>query len=374
MYGQLLLFCAGFIVVFSPWLVTGVDEAGVPWLWVKFKFVIGQRFQSMELSSPRAAMPVPADPASSLPWIPPVASLTHHWAAPSWSALNTGLQDGVQVIPSEPSQAAPVMPFVPRTLSHALHNMAAALLSLPDMFVLDNLHQLSQKDPWGDHTWQGNLTPAQHVAAVVNLVLLAIGLAWSWQRFRLAGLVPAIVFLGYDLSLAVAATSGGRYVVPINWVAYFYYVLGWIAIIEALARSRVAAALDSSAPTAPADGTSDRKFLSAGHCRGRFCCDAHPLCQCRHAGACPNARRRARPIGTCSGLTSCRSRSGIGLRQGALPVLPSTHQVHFFPLAYRHRLCERLDGREGRMSFPAAPCEVDRSASWVVSRTTQVGA
>ena len=260
MCGQLLLFCAGFLVVFSPWLVTGVNEAGVPWLWVKFKFVIGQRLQSMESSTPRAAMPVPQNPRFT-PWETTGSLAYAALGGPSWSALNTGLKDGGQVILSEQSQDAPVLPFVPRTLSNTLHNMAAALLSLPDMFVLENLHQLSQRDPWGNHTWQGNLTPAQHVAAVVNLVLLATGLVWSWQRFRLPGLVPAIVFLGYDLSLAVAATSGGRYVVPINWVAHFYYVLGWIAIVEALPRSRVAAALDNSAPPALADGTRTRSSL-----------------------------------------------------------------------------------------------------------------
>jgi hypothetical protein len=132
--------------------------------------------------------------------------------------------------------------------------MAAALLSLPDIFTPDNLHQLSQKDPWGDHTWQGNLTAVQQLAAVVNLALLAIGLAWSWRRFRLAGLVPALVFLGYDLSLAVGATSGGRYVVPINWVAYFYYMLGWIAVIDAVAHTQARAASDSNAQV-PAGGS-----------------------------------------------------------------------------------------------------------------------
>ena len=49
MLGHLVIFSVGFLVLFSPWLVTGVNESGVPWFWVKFQFVVGQRFQSRTL-------------------------------------------------------------------------------------------------------------------------------------------------------------------------------------------------------------------------------------------------------------------------------------------------------------------------------------
>jgi hypothetical protein len=62
-----------------------------------------------------------------------------------------------------------------RTLSHTLHNMAAA--PEPSKPVcLDTLHQLSQI--LGSHT-AGPSHRRAAFAAVVNLVLLATGLVWS---------------------------------------------------------------------------------------------------------------------------------------------------------------------------------------------------
>ncbi len=233
---SILLFSAGFIVVFTPWVLTGVNDSGVPWLWIKMQFVIQQRFQSMVTPADQVSVPETGTrrtPRSSV--LPSVANLAYipFGNGNNGSDSNSTLQNTGKVGPAMEVQGVDELPAIPRSLSHALHNMAAVVLSLPDIVTLDNLENLGSKDPWGSRTWTGSLTLAQHAAALGNIILLSVGLAWSWRRFRLAGLVPALVFAGYDLSLAAAATSGGRYVVPVNWVAYFYYALGLIAIIGA---------------------------------------------------------------------------------------------------------------------------------------------
>ena len=64
----------------------------------------------------------------------------------------------------------------------------------------------------------------------INLLLIGMGIGWGWQRFRIAGLAPLAIALTYFLASALARTSGGRYIVPADWVIYFYYVLGLVQL------------------------------------------------------------------------------------------------------------------------------------------------
>jgi hypothetical protein len=65
-----------------------------------------------------------------------------------------------------------------------------------------------------------------------NLIILSIGIGAAWKRVRFAALVPLMVFLFYNLANAFARTSGGRYIVPVDWVIYFYYAIGLIEVIR----------------------------------------------------------------------------------------------------------------------------------------------
>ena len=59
---------------------------------------------------------------------------------------------------------------------------------------------------------------------------MGAGIVFSWKKFHWAGLAPLIVFLAYDLSLSAALNSGSRYIVPINWVIFWYYTLGLVLL------------------------------------------------------------------------------------------------------------------------------------------------
>jgi hypothetical protein len=56
--------------------------------------------------------------------------------------------------------------------------------------------------------------------------LIAVGLASAWRKTGWAGVMPLILFLFYALALAMARTSGGRYIVAINWVVILYWAAG----------------------------------------------------------------------------------------------------------------------------------------------------
>jgi len=251
---HLLIFLAGFFLVFSPWLVTGVNESGIPWFWVKLQFVIEQRFQSQVLPTGLADTPLPAPAAASGSkagsGVQAVAYFSPVDAAGVPPLINAAGHAGKAVASGGPPALA-VPAVLQRAASHSLHNATSALLSLPNIFDLDTLDQLGEVTPWGNTTWQGDLSPSQHVAVVMNLVLLALGLAWSWRKLKWRGMVPLLVFLGYDLSLAVATTSGGRYIVPVNWVAHFYWALGWVAVVQAFAHDRLPAPSNDETGPAP---------------------------------------------------------------------------------------------------------------------------
>jgi hypothetical protein len=257
-YRQLLLLLAGFALVFSPWIVTGTNAAGVPWLWIKLQYVIRSRYQST--LSPaignlgQSGGVSGEDRVNAAAEAGTLSTIGLSSADPRHRPVDAAVSSAMDQAPGA-DQGTASAPLVVRALSHSFHNAAVALLSLPDLVTMDNLERLSQQAPWGRTTWDGELTTSQQMSAIFNLAALSLGLAWSWGRFRLAGLVPALIFVGYDLSLAAATTSGGRYIVPVNWVAYFYYTLGWTLAIEALLRKRGVSTAESRSLIPAVGGT-----------------------------------------------------------------------------------------------------------------------
>jgi hypothetical protein len=65
---------------------------------------------------------------------------------------------------------------------------------------------------------------------LLEIGLLALGIASAWKRLRYTGLIPLWVALVYFLSNGIARTSGGRYLVPAIWVTYVYFGIGLVQI------------------------------------------------------------------------------------------------------------------------------------------------
>jgi hypothetical protein len=117
-------------------------------------------------------------------------------------------------------------------INHTLHNFVGAFLTLPDSIqVVDQNLDLLVKRP----SWSAGLelvAPAQIPFILLNLIWLALGLGWAWKRWRWAGLTPLFVLIIYSLSLGFGRTSNSRYIVPIDWVVNFYFVLGLLRLIQ----------------------------------------------------------------------------------------------------------------------------------------------
>lgn len=224
---QTLLFGIGFLLVFSPWLFVGVDSAGKSWFFIKIQDVIINRY-------PFAKETLQTNGVSNSPKVVSQSGIQN-----VSFVINTGnIQESQQFINQADLISNGTLEEADKSIvyimaNHFLHNISTSLLALPDSIRVDNLSDLTQRDYWHEEIkWNGSFPPVQYILILANLALLSCGLIEGWKKFHWAGFAPLIIFLAYDFSLSVALNSGSRYIVPINWIIFFYYILGLFFIIK----------------------------------------------------------------------------------------------------------------------------------------------
>jgi hypothetical protein len=210
---QSLAFLLGCAIVLAPWVVTGKDAAGTPYLLVKFYDIINVRY------GPSGALPSENNFGF---WPSPASALAGQ--AVDLAPLSSGFD-----LPPISTQTFPG--FI---INHTLHNFVGAFLSLPDSIQIadQNLAVLTSRPTWT--AGLDTVSVQQAPFLLLNLVFLAGGLGWSWKRWKWAGLAPVFVFAAYALSLGFGRTSGSRYLVPIDWVVNFYFGLGLLGLFQFL--------------------------------------------------------------------------------------------------------------------------------------------
>jgi hypothetical protein len=71
-----------------------------------------------------------------------------------------------------------------------------------------------------------SISTNQFLPLFLNLTLISIGLAATWSRFGLVGLVPLALSLAYSFSTAIGRYSGWRLILPADWVVFLYLSIG----------------------------------------------------------------------------------------------------------------------------------------------------
>jgi hypothetical protein len=149
-----------------------------------------------------------------------------------------------------------------------VHDLVTSTLTLPSSFFNQDIIGLvrqQQPSSYWNTIWDGRMNAAQGVLLFLDLCLLAIGITNCWYRWKLAGIMPLITFLAYSLGTAVARTSGGRYIAPMDWAIYFYYGLGLLQVVlwgAALFGAQIRPALlgNTSQTSVPLNKTSSGTF------------------------------------------------------------------------------------------------------------------
>ncbi len=137
--------------------------------------------------------------------------------------------------------------------NHFTKNLIDSVLVVPINFNLDNYKDnlLPVTPFWQD--WDIELNAGSGLLLVVNLLLIGLGLAYAWHKMGWAGLSPMAIYLVYDLSNAMARNSGHRFILPVDWILYFYYGLGAVQLLVYLV-----AMLNSTQVTAQVNTTRDK--------------------------------------------------------------------------------------------------------------------
>ena len=210
---------AGCGLLIIPWLVTGTNANGQPYLLLKILDVINFRYtpQGMELrTTPKLALVEPF--------------------------RNKNNFRGIQIHSDGVEPPIDIHSFPGFVINHFFYNFVGGFLALPDSFILQDqtLNTLAERPYWEEankSNWAGEIDTHQIPFVIINLCLIGMGIGWSWKYWKWAGIFPIYFFGVYSLSLGLARSSGSRYLVPIDWVIFFYFAIGITLLLNFLPKS-----------------------------------------------------------------------------------------------------------------------------------------
>jgi len=206
-----MLIGLGLLAVTLPWELRNVARGGIMYrsIVIKIEDVIKKRY-------------VPSNDAGRFP----------RFTLQSTGTL-TSLYQPLGIAQEQPCNSLTC--FAPK---HFVHNTVMSILSLPTSAMLDDLRHTVKGNPtFWRAGWDGNFTPLSLLFFLLNVFLILLGVSVTWKHCGLVGLVPLAVFAIYNLSNAAARTSGGRYIVPADWIISIYYLAGILYLFQELAVS-----------------------------------------------------------------------------------------------------------------------------------------
>lgn len=113
-------------------------------------------------------------------------------------------------------------------LNHFFRNVSTSVLFLPASFVFDDLWNMTKlATPYWNSDWRGDgFGGSQGLFVFFNLALISLGIGTIWERRRSLLLLPVFLFSAYLLINAFGFTSGGRYIVPVDWIVVIFFMAG----------------------------------------------------------------------------------------------------------------------------------------------------
>lgn len=226
-----LLFAGAFLLALSPWLVRSYQITGkiAPEIFDSFQVVVvDQRLSSIDAPEQIQPNTETMEAASSA-----AVALTQSPATEEHPAK-------AEIMDRQP--ALRISPVFDTIANHTLHNLSALIFVLPHQVSWDSLSASYQAENslWR-YPWDGKLTLAQTLMLLLNGVVLSAGLAILWKKFRWQGMTVLYLTVVYAAALGIARTSGGRYLVPMNWSVIYLYTIGLGALLRGETAEQLAA-------------------------------------------------------------------------------------------------------------------------------------
>jgi hypothetical protein len=83
-----------------------------------------------------------------------------------------------------------------------------------------------RQTPYWWSGWTGEIPANSHPSLWVIFFLIAVGFYAVWQHEKWIGLLPLFAFLAHITTFALINRSGGRFLLPVDWVSALYYGIG----------------------------------------------------------------------------------------------------------------------------------------------------
>ncbi len=211
-----LLFILSVVVVLTPYSIENIKTNGVPFWLFKITQAYNRSYQTD---------PISLDiPKIKLKTISPLLEISKGDDNISYEQTKMELSSVVDI--SLPENV------ITLSLRHFVHNELMTVFIYPLNYEVEDIREFIDKPYWDNHNdWEGQLQGGEIFLLGINLLVISFGIGFSIRHWKITGIAPLILHLGYNLANGGARTSGGRYIVPADWVIHIYFLLGVIAII-----------------------------------------------------------------------------------------------------------------------------------------------
>ncbi len=251
-FKAMLLFTAGVLLMLSPWIWRNYQLTGTIFLDSPHyrADLFAKRYRDLQTPQPESATQTPKQattsaatplPATQIPAQTPAStpvvnieegeSFTHF--------TNRMFQDVYEYILHKPGNVARFF------FNHFANSTIQTVLYLPstNRFFDSSIAFLGHHDTarlldegfsaqglvrrlpfW--LKWDGTLPKQSFLPVFLDLLLVAIGLSITWHRQKWIGIFPILAAAGHYATNALVRNSGGRYILPIDWVGALFFAIG----------------------------------------------------------------------------------------------------------------------------------------------------
>ena len=216
----------------APWMLYSWQSRGTPLFFMdRFESVVmANRYETtpLPLDQTKEISPTITQPAAESA-VETTATITPTLAAPltnpTTPPISADLAETSEIPPSSEVEKA----LLSRVNEHFWHNLVASVFQFPSYLSGESFEQSfgeADKDGiWGLY-WDGSISLSSKIILLFNLAFLTLGITLSVFYASTAGWLPLAFVLIYFAGNAAALTSGGRYLVPIDWAASLYWSIG----------------------------------------------------------------------------------------------------------------------------------------------------
>lgn len=149
----------------------------------------------------------------------------------------------------ETSGSSGIKDLIVPMLQSGFHNLVSVALVLPASTTHTGLDE-TVRLPYWDQEWKGDFSQGGLIVLLFSLAMVVFGFAVGWKKNQIISLIPFLILIPYLMANTVSLVSGGRYIVPVDWVLPLYYALGMTAIIGWLMKSHFPAVRRTRSKTA----------------------------------------------------------------------------------------------------------------------------